>query len=357
MKRTRVLIVDDSRTMRSIIAAKLQKDPDIEVVAGVSNPYEAREAIKALNPDVITLDNEMPRMTGLEFLEKIMRLRPTPVVMISANTQEGAKVSLAALEMGAFECIGKPKVGDYHNAFSQLPQIIHAAAKSAPNYKDDDSAVEEKDDDNAKSEAAAEREGFVPSDKVVVIGASTGGVEALRTVLANFPKNCPPTVIVQHMPENFTGSFARRLDRQFAPDVVEATHNALLKPGRVFIAPGGLSHLEISGTNQLKCRIVEGDRVSGHRPSVDVLFNSVAKLGPRVVAAQLTGMGRDGANGMLAIRQANGATFGQDAATSVVYGMPKVAFDIGAVQRQLPLEKIGRALIQRCDASAERMSA
>lgn len=328
----RVLIVDDSPTMRGLIAATLRTDPDIEIVGEAGDPLEARVAIKELDPDVVTLDIEMPNMSGLEFLERLMRLRPTPVVMVSTLTQHGADETIAALALGAVDCVGKP-TGPGDREFRRLPEVVRAAAGArlqtlAP----------------ARSEPVAE---YRPSGRVVALGASTGGVEALLQVISGFPANCPPTVITQHMPASFTPSFAARLDRTCAPQVTEARDGDKLETGRVYLAPGGAAHLKVERLGlDLRCRLVEDDLVSGHRPSVDVLFRSVAQAcGGQAVAALLTGMGRDGADGLLTLRRAGAVTIAQDEATSVVFGMPRVAFEIGGAERQLPLGRIAPALL------------
>ena len=332
----RVLIVDDSATMRSLIANVLQRDAEIEVVGEAGDPLEAREAIKRLNPDVITLDVEMPNMNGIEFLEKIMRLRPMPVVMVSTLTVRGAEATLEALELGAVDCIAKPSTGGLED-FQDLPFKVKAAAKAKvkPLRPPGDAPAPPVPLDHALD------------GRLIAIGSSTGGVEALITVLSRFPANCPPTVITQHMPATFTKSFSQRLDRTCAPSVAEARDGAVLEAGRVYIAPGGDRHLEVTGANTLRCRLTAGPPVNGHRPSVDVLFHSVARAaGPMAVGAILTGMGRDGADGLLAMRRAGARTFGQDEATSVVYGMPKAAFEIGAVERQTPIERLAAELLK-----------
>ncbi|WP_045834930.1 chemotaxis response regulator protein-glutamate methylesterase [Hyphomicrobium sp. 99] len=337
MKKVKVLVVDDSSTMRGLIATVLAKDPDIEVVGEAADPLQARQAIKALNPDVITLDVEMPNMSGLEFLEKIMRLRPMPVIMVSTLTRRGAEETLQALEMGAIDCIEKPRPGNEHS-FEELPYKVKiaASARVKPLIKVDD----------RKQASAVEsaNESYVSDGRVVAIGASTGGVEALLALLSGFPKNCPPTVITQHMPPAFTRSFASRLDRLCAPTVQEATDRVKLTPGNIFLAPGGASHLEI--TPDLRCRLKAGERVNGHCPSVDVLFNSVARsCKSHAVGVILTGMGKDGAAGLLSMRKAGATTFGQNESTCIVYGMPKAAFEAGAVESQLPLERLAAAII------------
>lgn len=331
----RVLIVDDSATMRSLLTAVLRRDPAIEVVGHAADPLEARQKIKALNPDVVTLDIEMPNMNGLDFLDKIMRLRPMPVIMVSSLTGRDAAATLAALEIGAFDCIAKASFSD-EGAFDALLATVKAAARAR--IRPPAAAASAAD---RREPAPAAGGAFAPDGRVVAIGASTGGVEALVTILSQFPANCPPTVITQHMPPVFTKSFAERLNRICRPQVSEAVDGAPLVPGQVYLAPGGVAHLEVAGAATLRCRLRAGDPVSGHRPSVDVLFASVARAaGARAVGAILTGMGRDGAEGLLALRQAGAATLGQDEATSLVYGMPRAAFEAGAVERQLPLARI-----------------
>ena len=340
------MIVDDSPTMRGLIAASMCTDPDIQVVGTARDPIEAREAIKTLNPDVITLDIEMPRMDGISFLEKIMRLRPMPVIIISTLTKAGAAISVKALSLGAFDCVCKPQNGNAMDAFEQLPDLIKAAAKSRTRPLGDTAAIPKRPVD------------FQPNGNIIAMGSSTGGVEAVITVLTTFPENCPPTVITQHMPENFTQSFAARLDGLCAPKVTEAKDGDPLEAGRVYIAPGGAYHLEVMGRKGHVCRLREAEKVNGHRPSVDVLFNSVAELyGKRAVGAILSGMGRDGATGLLAMREAGAKTFGQNEKTCVIYGMPKVAFELGAVERQLPLARISNAILDACDRSKKKVEA
>jgi two-component system chemotaxis response regulator CheB len=337
MKKIKVLVVDDSSTMRGLIATALARDPEIEVVGQAEDPIQARQAIKALNPDVVTLDVEMPNMNGIEFLEKIMRLRPMPVIMVSTLTGRGADETIQALAIGAIDCIEKPRPGNDH-AFEELPYKVKIAASARVRPLIGDAGL--KDSTSVRSIDDA----YVSDGRVVAIGASTGGVEALMTILSEFPENCPPTVITQHMPPAFTRSFASRLDRLCAPKVQEATDRAKLMPGNVYLAPGGSAHLEI--TADLHCRLKASDRVNGHCPSVDVLFDSVARsCKGKAVGVILTGMGRDGAAGLLSMRNAGAKTFGQSEGSCIVYGMPKAAFDAGAVQKQLSLDKLARAII------------
>ncbi len=341
MERVRVLVVDDSPTMRAVVKIVLKSDPSIEVVGEAGDPYEAREEIKRLNPDVLTLDIEMPRMSGLQFLEKIMKLRPMPVIMVSTLTQKGATDTIEALRVGAFEGVGKPVKGDFVKALAHLPELIKAAAKHKPK-----SMIE-------RQSKMGAIQNFAPNNKVIAVGASTGGVEALFTLLSGFPKNCPPTIITQHMPESFLVTFAERLNRSIEPSVSTAREGEALKQGHVYLAPGGLHHLELKGGLNPVCRLLASEPFSGHRPSVDVMFNSVAKtLGTRAVGIILTGMGRDGAQGLLNVREAGGRTFGQDQNSCVVYGMPKSAFDLGAVESELDIAKISAAALMLCNVKA-----
>lgn len=348
MKPVRVLIVDNSATIRRILAAVLSTDPEVEIVGSAPEPAVARQMIKDLAPDVLTLDVEMPNMNGLEFLEKIMRLRPMPVVMVSTLTQRGAEVTLAALELGAVDWFAKPTenvAAMFQGGAAELIEKVKAAARARVRARTAP-AVTAKPTDTP----------FDPGDRIVAIGSSTGGVEALIEVLSHFPANCPPTVITQHMPAHFTATFADRLARLCLPAVTEARDGDVLQPGHVYVAPGGVAHLEVSGLKTMRCRLTPSDLVNGHRPSVDVLFKSVASTaGRRAIGALLTGMGRDGASGLLAMRAAGASTIGQDEATCVVYGMPRVGMECGAVQIQLPLEKIGPEIIRLCRTRSERV--
>ena len=343
----RVVVVDDSAAMRSIISRALSQDTGITVVGKAANAVEAQALIRVMEPDVITLDIEMPGMDGLEFLGHLMRTHPMPVVMVSMLTARGAKKTLQALELGAVECVAKPSVG---NGFTSLPEIVRAAASA--NVRASGPRSRNVADGCVRAAAPSPPPLFEPNGRLVAIGASTGGVEALLAIVSRFPANCPPTVITQHMPEGFTRSFALRLDQCSAARVAEAEEGAPLLPGQVFLAPGG-RHLAVSGSSgQWHCILPEQGPVNGHRPSVDVLFASVAKAaGPRGVGVILTGMGRDGASGLLAMRQAGARTFGQDAVSSVVYGMPKVAFEMLAVERQAALDDLPGEILATCNAA------
>ncbi|MFZ4607026.1 MAG: protein-glutamate methylesterase/protein-glutamine glutaminase, partial [Caulobacter sp.] len=287
-----------------------------------------------------TLDIEMPNMNGLEFLEKIMRLRPMPVVMLSTLTLAGADATLRALELGAVDCIAKPAgPAQGADALGELAMRVKAAASARVRPIGQPAPTQ------------PPSQSYRTNGDVVAIGSSTGGVEALLTVISSFPKNCPPTVITQHMPSTFTPSFAARLDRCTEANVAEARDGALLEPGHIWLAPGGATHLEVTGSSTLRCRLRPSDLVNGHRPSVDVLFASVAATaGSRSVGVILTGMGKDGAAGLRQMRDAGARTLGQDADSSVVYGMPRVAWEVGAVERQLSLGRIGDAVLDLCRA-------
>lgn len=339
MKKSRVLVVDDSASMRQLISAVLNSAPDMEVVGHAADPLEARQAIKDLSPDVVTLDVEMPNMNGIDFLERLMRLRPMPVIMVSSLTLRGGEITTRALEIGAIDCVTKPSMGDAR-PFGDLVEKVRMASgvRMGP--------ARVPAGRQGAQVAAPAPQAYSPDGRVVAIGSSTGGVEALTAVLVALPANCAPTVITQHMPPMFTKSFAERLDRLCSAKVREATDGAPLQPGTIYIAPGGAQHMEVVRTTGLRCRLKEAPTVNGHCPSVDVLFRSVVKaVGGEAVGVILTGMGRDGADGLLALRHAGATTLGQDAASSLIYGMPKVAFEIGAVEKQLPLRKIGSEIV------------
>ena len=340
MSRIKVLVVDDSSTMRQLVARALETDPGIEVVGAAKSALEARDLIKQLNPDVMTLDVEMPEMDGLSFLERVMRLRPMPVVMVSTLTAKGTETAISALALGAVDCVVKPSA-ENPRSFDELPAKVKIAAK-----------VRRRQPEPAEPAPQRLNGSYRPDGKLVAIGSSTGGVEALITVLTQFPENCPPTVVTQHMPAMFTRNLASRLDRLCAPSVMEASQGAPLRQGVIYIAPGGEEHLEIAGRSTLTCSLKPGPAVNGHCPSVDRLFASVARaVGGRAVGVILTGMGRDGAQGLLEMRQAGARTFAQDEASSVVYGMPRAAVEAGAAEHQYSLARIGQAVV---DATASR---
>jgi two-component system chemotaxis response regulator CheB len=336
----KVLIVDDSALIRQLLTEMLQADPGIIVVGTAADPLIAREKIKALNPDVVTLDIEMPRMDGLSFLERLMALRPMPVVMVSTLTQKGTDIALRAMEMGAVDFVAKPLL-DIREGMLALQQELIAKVRAAAHTRP------------RERPAAAERKPLAvdPSlsqeGRIVAVGASTGGVEALQRLLIDLPANSPAIVITQHMPPGFTASFAKRLNEICRMSVCEATDNQRVLRGHVYIARGD-RHLELvrSGAHYF-CRLHDGPLVSGHRPSVDVLFESVAiAAGATALGIIMTGMGRDGATGLLAMRRAGARTLGQSEASCLIYGMSKVAMQIGAVEVEMPLDRLGAEVLR-----------
>lgn len=342
--KTRVLVVDDSALMRGLLSQLIGIAPDMEVVGAAPDAQVAREMIKALNPDVITLDVQMPKMGGLEFLERLMRLRPMPVVMVSSLTSSTSDTTLKALELGAIDFIGKPRVDNGKGMEGYAEELVEKirAAKGARLRGSMNSSVPAP----STPTAMPTKPGLAASGKVIFVGASTGGTEAIKEFLLGIPADCPPILIVQHMPESFTASFARRLDTLCAPRVIEAQGNEKVEPGTVYIAPGH-SHLLIRrGSAGFLTELASTPPVNRHRPSVDVLFDSAAALlGRKAVGVILTGMGKDGAQGLLHLRQAGAKTFGQDEASCVVYGMPREAFLIGAVEEQCSLDDMARRVI------------
>lgn len=349
MKPITVLICDDSALIRQMFSELLSSAPDITVVDTANDPLDAREKIKLHNPDVLTLDIEMPKMDGLSFLERIMNLRPMPVVMASTLTQKGADATIRALELGAFDYISKPIHHHTRETIGALGEEliakVRAAATSNIRHRNTNAHT-------TVSTMLTFSPPKQPAHTIIAMGSSTGGVEALRDVLTVLPANMPPIVIAQHMPENFTASFAARLNTLCAMEVQEARHHCRLQPGNVYIAPGN-QHLRITKIGMdYVCKLDDGALVSSHRPSVDVLFHSVAEAaGKHAVGVILTGMGRDGAEGLLAMRQAGGATIGQNESTCVVYGMPRVAFTLGAVEKQASLYDIPKHMIHHCEQS------
>lgn len=334
----RVLIVDDSATARAVLSDILSGDPMIEVVGTASDAYIARDKIVELRPDVICLDVEMPRMDGITFLKRLMHYMPIPVIMVSSLTQAGAKTTLEALESGAVDFVPKPHSHIYDGKDEMRDELI-AKIKIASRVKVKQHLLRNTAQANTTSLAET-------TNKILAIGASTGGTEALKDVLMGLPRNAPGTIVVQHMPANFTGTFAERLNSLCAMEVREARNGDSITPGLVLIAPGDYHMVVRRSGARYYVEIGSGEKVSGHRPSVDVLLNSVAKIaGANAIGVILTGMGGDGAKGLLAMRNAGARTIGQDEESCVVYGMPKVAYELGAVENQLPLSKIANAIL------------
>jgi two-component system chemotaxis response regulator CheB len=335
----KVVIVDDSALIRSVMTEIINNQPDMEVVGVAPDPLVARELIKQTNPDVLTLDVEMPKMDGLDFLEKLMRLRPMPVVMVSSLTERGSEITMRALELGAVDFVTNPKISIQSGMREYTDLIadkIRAASKARVRARTLPQA-------GAPGQAALPqlRNPLMSSEKLIIIGASTGGTEAIREFLMQMPSDCPGILITQHMPEGFTRSFAKRLDSLCKISVVEAAGNERVLPGHAYIAPGH-SHLTLarSGANYMT-KIDQGEPVNRHRPSVDVLFRSAAQFaGKNAVGVILTGMGKDGAAGMLEMKNAGAYNFAQDEASCVVFGMPREAIAIGATHEVGPLQAL-----------------
>ena len=345
-----VLVIDDSALMRGLLTEMINSAPDLEVVGAAADAVIAREMIKALNPDVLTLDVHMPKMDGLEFLDRLMRLRPMPVVMVSSFTGAGSETTLKALELGAVDFIGKPRADGakrIEEYAEELIEKIRAAKGARLRHHVAPAPVTTLPTKAPMTSAPLATARLGASGKIIFLGASTGGTEAIKEFLMAIPADCPPILVVQHMPESFTASFARRLDGLCAPRVMEAQGNEKVEPGTVYIAPGH-SHLQIRRTaGGYVTELLATPPVNRHRPSVDVLFDSAASLvGRQAVGVILTGMGKDGAQGLLRMRQAGARTFGQNEASCVVYGMPREAFLIGAVEEQWALEEIGKRVLQ-----------
>lgn len=332
----RVLIVDDSAVVRKVFTTELSRDPEIEIIGTAPDPYVARDKIVELKPDVITLDVEMPRMDGITFLKKLMHFHPLPVIIVSSLTSAGGDMAMEALTSGAVDVMCKPQ-GAYsvENLSIELIDKIKAAARvNVKHIKIQNTKI--------ITRQALTR----TTNKIIAIGASTGGTEALRVVLEQFPPNAPGTLVVQHMPEHFTKSFANRLNELCAVEVKEAENGDSIVPGRVLIAPGNY-HLLLkrSGANYIG-HVKEGPLVCRHRPSVEVLFNSVAQFGgANAIGVILTGMGKDGATGLLKMKEAGAETIAQDEATSVVFGMPKEAIACGGANHIVPLEAIAKKIL------------
>jgi two-component system chemotaxis response regulator CheB len=353
MAKTRVVVVDDSALVRSLLTEIINRQPDMQCIGTASDPYAAREMIRNLDPDVITLDVEMPRMDGLDFLSKLMRLRPMPVVMVSTLTERGAEVTLKALELGAIDFVAKPKIGvadGLKQLAAEITDKIRIASKARVTKLQSAPAAAPAAGAGAAPAApvAPVSLGRLSTEKLIFIGASTGGTEATKEVLMALPHDSPAVVITQHMPPGFTRSYANRLDGLCRIRVKEAVDGDRIIPGHAYIAPGGL-HLSVerSGANYI-ARVTDGEPVNRHKPSVDVLFQSAARVvGPNALGIMLTGMGADGAKAMRAMRDAGSYNVCQDEASCVVFGMPREAIAHGAAHEVLPLSKIAGHIIER----------
>ncbi|MDO3378088.1 chemotaxis response regulator protein-glutamate methylesterase [Geoalkalibacter halelectricus] len=348
MKKVRVLVVDDSALVRQILTQGLDADPAIEVVGSAADPYQARDKIVQLNPDVLTLDVEMPRMDGVEFLRRLMPQHPLPVVMVSSLTQKGKQITIDALEAGAVDFVAKP-TSDVARGLQAMMLELRVKVKIAStanvsHWKSRRDSVTAPPPRPPLTAPAALAES---TDKVIAIGASTGGTEAIKKVITRFPATGPGVVIVQHMPAGFTKMFAERLNQLCPMEVKEAASGDRVMPGRILVAPGEkqMRVIRSGGFYQVSCE--PGEKVSGHCPSVDVLMHSVAKhVGANAVGAMLTGMGADGADGMAAMRQAGARCIAQDEASCVVFGMPKVAYERGGAEKLVSIDDIAPTLLR-----------
>lgn len=348
MKKIRVLTVDDSALMRQVLAALLARDPDIEVVGSAPDPYIARERIKALNPDVLTLDVEMPKMDGITFLEKLMRGHPMPVVMVSSLTEAGCQTTLRALELGAVDFITKPKI-DLREGMEEIAQDLidkvkaAAAARIKPQVG---GGSDHKSQNSTPCPMGSSTAMLKTSDTIIAIGASTGGTEAVKLVLEMLPPHTPPILITQHMPERFTRTWADRMNGLCRIAVKEAQDGDSVLPGHALVAPGNFHLTLVRSGSRYTVQTNQDPPVNRHRPSVDVMFASVARhAGANAVGVVLTGMGGDGAKEMLTMKQAGAFTIAQDEASCVVFGMPKEAIKAGAVNKVLPLDDIAGAIL------------
>ena len=350
MTKTRVVVVDDSALVRSLLTEIINRQVDMECVGAAADPLVAREMIRNLNPDVITLDVEMPKMNGLEFLDRLMRAKPMPVVMISSATERGSEVTFRALELGAVDFVTKPKLNeqtpdDYGTLIAEKIRAAKSARLKPPRRSTEFGAT------GGVAPPVVKRpvpRGVKTSEKLVAVGASTGGTEAIREFLIGMPGDCPGIVIVQHMPENFTRMFAERLNNLCEIEVKEAEHNDPILPGHAYIAPGG-KHLWVKrDEGSLIAKLSNEPPMSLHRPAVDFLFLSCAKfVGKDAIGVIMTGMGRDGSKGMLEMRNAGAYNIAQDEASSVIFGMPKEAIDIGAVHEVAPLSRLRDRVLAR----------
>jgi two-component system chemotaxis response regulator CheB len=348
MAKTRVVVVDDSALVRSMLSEIINRQSDMVCVGAAADPLVARDMIRALNPDVITLDVEMPRMDGLEFLSRLMRLRPMPVVMVSTLTEQGAEVTLRALELGAVDFVAKPRIGVSSGLNELAGDIVDKIRVAACARVGRHSGAPPTAPVATAATAAAAPLPRISTEKVICIGASTGGTEAIREVLVPLPADAPAIVITQHMPPGFTTSFAARLNTLCRISVAEARHGERILPGHAYIAPGG-RHLRIERNGSNYVAIIEDtEPVNRHRPSVEVLFRSAARvIGPNALGVMLSGMGADGAQAMREMKDAGSYNLVQDEASCVVFGMPRMAIQAGAAHEVLPLNQIAPTLLAR----------
>lgn len=357
-KPIRVLIVDDSALVRKMLKAMLQADSDIEVVGTASDPYVAREKIKKLKPDVLTLDVEMPKMDGITFLENLMRLHPMPVLMISSLTVKGVDVIFRALELGAIDYVTKPKINIAYSLDQYSEEIISKLKMAAASKVRPVSIANQQIKKKLNADAVIRRPGsfnhFQTTDSIIAIGASTGGTEAIKEILMAMPSSAPGTVITQHIPATFSASFALRMDKASAMKVCEAQDGQQILPGHVYIAPGDRHLLIVRDGARYHCKLNDGPMVNRHKPAIDVLFRSAAQsAGGNVIGVLLTGMGDDGAQGLKELHDVGAVTIAQDKVSSVVWGMPGAAVKLGAVDSVLPLNMVADAIMSYKQTAAE----
>lgn len=351
MKQIKVLIVDDSAVIRKVVRELLSSDPHILVVGEAENPLIARDLIKRLNPDVLTLDVEMPKMDGITFLANLMRLRPMPVVMLSTLTTKGADITLQALELGAIDFIAKPSFNELLTTKSYFKDVLIEKVKQAVNVN------QQSQKSKVVSSETLSFKGVARPNHIIAIGASTGGIEALKAVLARLPKNAPAIVVAQHIPPKFSERFANRVNEICEVTVQEAKHGTKIKDGNVYIAQGGV-HLKVQEKNgALFCVFDDGEKVNRHKPSVDVLFRSLLPIADNVQAVILTGMGNDGALGMLELKQQGAKTIIQNKNSSLIWGMPGSAYKLSAHDVECDLFDISQTILEHALLTRNEMMA
>lgn len=334
----RVLIVDDSALMRALLTEIVRSDQELELIGAAPDAYVAKDLVNQFRPDVITLDVEMPKVDGLTFLDRLMKARPTPVIMVSSLTEQGAEVTLKALELGAIDYVAKPKIDIKQGIDAYRDEILDKIKQAAK------AKVQKRE--LSEHRVQHQKLNFRTTEKLFAIGASTGGTEAIKEVLLQMPVDCPGIVITQHMPAGFTKTFAARLDKICSVRVKEAEDGERILPGHAYIAPGDHHMKVVRSGADYRVKLDDGEKVSGHKPSVDVLFNSIAEsAGSNVIAAILTGMGKDGAAGMTKLHQVGAFTIAQDEQSCVVFGMPKEAIRLGGISQICPLEEVGEHML------------
>lgn len=353
MNKTKVLVVDDSATIRTIVKEIINLDPMLTVVGEAKDPFEARDKIKLLQPDIITLDVEMPKMDGITFLSNLMRLRPMPVIMLSTLTTQGADITLKALEIGAVDFIAKPSFEELIKSKDSFKDALLSKLKAAVGIDQRNLALDRVQTSNKSGVLAFT--GANRLNHLIAIGASTGGTEAIKSLLASMPDNCPPIIITQHIPKAFSGRFATRLNGSCTINVTEAQHGQKIKPGHAYVAPGDM-HLTVSSKgSSLFCTLNDAEPVNRHKPAVDVMYESLLPIADNVQAVLLTGMGQDGAQGMLDLKNNGARTIIQSKESSLIWGMPGSAHALGAHTDELHLDQIGKNLLKFAQLNKREM--